>query len=1654
MRIGFLISVLLISSSLFAQDPMVAIRCSAIGYDEPVLNVFVNEQEQTWVGTSRGLYRVYDANLGEKVNLKGDQQSLLQFPDGNYDIQWSKARMEQELGGEYKISAAFYDEGSDILWIGTKEAGLFKLNTKPSLNLLENQHNGNSKLVSNEIQKILKGPAGRLWVGTPEGVLVGEGKKWKLMEKYMNIEDMAVRKGEVWVLSDGELFIVDDKDDWYTYDIDAEMTEGRIRDFTFDPNGIMWVASQVVARYDTRAETFQVFGPAEYFTSEYATQIAMAPDNKIWVGTEDKGIYLIEKESAMTVSLLVDKPISCAGNQQDAALKVRVVGGVPPYRYKWSADLQGDNPKNLSPGDYMLTVSDISGKEETTSINIPDPGFRLSITMDKAESPEGGEDASATARVEGGSPPFSFRWDNGETTAQATRLSQGEHQVTVTDGSNCEEIATITITRSLGELSLSIEQTAKIACAGNAQAALKALPAGGKPPYQYNWSNTAASGEKPSGLIAGDYALTVTDALGNTRMASLTIEQPEALIVALRVEAPASTNQADGEALASPRGGTPPYTFAWDNGETTEKAVKLAPGSHSITITDANGCTTSETIDISEDILPLSVALIPGEPIACAGEASASLTANAQGGKPPYEYNWSVQEANDEEVEKLNAGRYGLTITDAEGTTAEASIEVEEPEPIELSVQQETPAATNQANGEARVKAKGGKAPYTYVWDNGETTEKAVQLAPGQRSVTVTDANGCSATANVEVSENILPLSVSIEPTAEIKCAGEASAALKASVKGGKGPFQYAWSEADLNGEQVDKLAAGTYALTVTDAEGTTISESVEIEEPEPIELSVQQETPAATNQANGEARVKAKGGKAPYTFAWDNGETTEKAVQLAPGQRSVTVTDANGCSATANVEVSENILPLSVSIEPTAEIKCAGEASAALKASVKGGKGPFQYAWSEADLNGEQVDKLAAGTYALTVTDAEGTTISESVEIEEPEPIELSVQQETPAATNQANGEARVKAKGGKAPYTFAWDNGETTEKAVQLAPGQRSVTVTDANSCSATANVEISENILPLSVSIEPTAEIKCAGEASAALKASVKGGKGPFQYAWSEADLNGEQVNNLAAGTYALTVTDAEGTTISESVEIEEPEPIELSVQQETPAATNQANGEARVKAKGGKAPYTFAWDNGETNEKAVQLAPGQRSVTVTDANGCSATASVEISENILPLSVSIEPTAEIKCAGEASAALQATVKGGKGPFQYAWNIAEASGEKIESLSAGTYSLTVTDAEGSTAVTEAEISEPNTLSLKIRQDAPSTIYYAEGKATALVSGGTPPYQFIWDNDENTEQAIQLNPGSHSVTVTDANGCSTNSSFEITENILPLALKLDVSANILCAGDSKGAIQATVEGGKPPFSYNWVPETISGEKPNQLIAGKYALTVVDASGQEASAEIVIEEPTPLELTLDNIRPATNESTADGKATALVNGGAEPYSFQWSNNETTAEATGLPVGIHTITVTDANGCQESAQAEIKKRILPELTASQLQEGQTIRMQTLQFEADSFRVNEVSIPVINEVAQFLKDNANIVVEIGGHTNGIPEHDYCDWLSTERAKAIAEFIVQKKGIEGKRVYYQGYGKRSPIATNRTEEGRRLNQRVEVKILSVKGILDNN
>ncbi len=222
--------------------------------------------------------------------------------------------------------------------------------------------------------------------------------------------------------------------------------------------------------------------------------------------------------------------------------------------------------------------------------------------------------------------------------------------------------------------------------------------------------------------------------------------------------------------------------------------------------------------------------------------------------------------------------------------------------------------------------------------------------------------------------------------------------------------------------------------------------------------------------------------------------------------------------------------------------------------------------------------------------------------------------------------------------------------------------------------------------------------------------------------------------------------------------------------------------------------------------------------------------------------------------------------------------------------------------------------------------------------------------------------------------------------------------------------------------------------------------VTVTDLIGSTAKASISILQPAALSIEIKNKRGATTEKTKDGKATVEVKGGTPPYTFQWDNGESVAAAKELPIGMHSVTITDANGCFTNTTVEITKRILPDLTVDMLKSGSAIRMEQLQFEADSVNINEPSMPVLNELYEFLEDNPAIVVEIGGHTNNLPPDEYCDRISTERARAVANYLIAK-GINSKRLYAKGYGKRVPITTNDTPEGRRRNQRVEIKILQL-------
>lgn len=1459
-------------------------RCGGVDRSSPISNVWVDSENNKWTTNSRGVFKVQACDLASQLSLEPGEQSVYGFRGGNADVRWTTEEFQRIAKPGLTFTAAWSDAAKGQLYIGTKEEGVYIVDPKTK-KVVERLHSGNTKLKSNHITNIFQDSRGRTWIGSKEGMVAGTPGKWKGELEGYDVHRIRQNGADIYVLADGEFWVYRNGDKLEVITIDEGALDREPFDFDIDAEGMMWILSSMVSRYNLNTDEFIAFSGTEYYTSEFGICIAADQDTTIWVGTDDKGLYKIEKSSAVAVNLAVEKELSCNGPGNDAALRVKVSGGKPPYTYAWSATtMTGTNPQGVTAGQYTLTVTDATGKSKTAKVKVNDAKLTLTAEVKKSESGPGKADGAAGIKVEGGTGPYTYKWSNGETSANAEKLPEGTHSVTVNDSKGCSATASLTMGQKVVGLAVVVSETVKIKCPGE-RTGIKAAIDGGKPPFKFQWNNPAITAETAADLPAGEYSVTVTDANGTTAVAIHKVTEPSAIAVDAQVTAPASTGGSDGKATVKALGGGGSFKYAWSNGETTASAVKLPAGKHTVTITDANGCTALAAVEITENILPLGLKVIEPTPIACFGGTS-EINMVVNGGKPPYTYAWSGLSSKDAIVSSAKAGNYVVTVTDATGATITINYNLKEPTQLTAATQITAPAGIGTADGKATVTAGGGVPPYGYAWDNNEAVAAASKLSAGKHTVTVTDSKGCTATATVDITENILPLSLLLVESSTINCKG-GETNLQSTIRGGKGPFTYAWSAAGATGEQAKAIKAGTYTLTVTDVTGATITANYTLKEPEAVGATVQVTAPASTDNKDGKATVTATGGTAPYTYAWDTGETTASAAKLGPGKHIVSITDSKGCGAMATVEITENILPLSVLITENEPITCNG-GEGRLQAAISGGKQPYKINWSSGTV--ESLPKVKAGAYQITITDALGATATGNFTFKEPEALVATATVTASASTGNADGKAMVTIKGGTAPFTFAWDNKETDVAATKLAPGAHTVSVTDSKGCKTTASVEITENILPLAVKISEAEAITCNG-GQTDLASLVSGGKGPFKYAWSSGTTS-EKVSGLKAGTYQVTVTDALGTTAVGNFTVKEPAAITVSIKVTAPATTNNADGKAIVSATGGSESYAFNWDNGEYTASASKLAPGKRSVTVTDDKGCSTVATIDIGENIQPLVVKILETGTIKCAGEK----------------------------------------------------------------------------------------------------------------------------------------ISLKVDLS------------------GGKSPFTFAWNQPGLSGDAPAGIGGGTYEVTVTDASGQNKSASVVIKIPAALEVAVGKNIGATTDRSKDGRAGLKVKGGTPPYNIVWDNGEKGATADKLTAGDHTATVTDANGCSKTAMLTAGLRILPALTPGLLTSGQTIRMEQLRFDADSTNVKEESYPVLNELYDFMEENGAIVIEIGGHTNSTPSDEFCDRLSTARAKSVADYLLSK-GIDSKRVVYKGYGKRKPIASNLTAAGRAENQRVEIKILKL-------
>lgn len=985
------------------------------------------------------------------------------------------------------------------------------------------------------------------------------------------------------------------------------------------------------------------------------------------------------------------------------------------------------------------------------------------------------------------------------------------------------------------------------------------------------------------------------------------------------------------------------YQYLWSNGATTQNIANLAAGSYTVTITDFDGCTTSDSGTVVTSAPPVTNAAVSssynGTDVSCNGASDGAITASPTGGILPYTYQWSTNAGGQTTatVTGLSAGSYLLTVTDSLGCEGFDTVAVTEPTVLTASA-----SITSNFNGEAiscfgacdgvaLAAASGGTAAYTYAWGvdaANQTTATATGLCFGTHLVTITDGNGCVATDAILLTS---PVQLAATATvasdyngADVSCFGQCDGDAAAAVTGGTAAYTYLW---DTNaGSQTTALATGlcanSYSVTVTDANGCSNIDSLSVSEP--AQLAVAPAVTSSYNGAdisckdgtNGSASAAVTGGTGAYSYTWSSGGTGSMESGLSAGTYTVSVADANGCAVNDSITLTEPDSLLSSATVTSDyngnDISCFGASDGTISASVSGGTGAWSYSWSSGG-GAAMASGLPAGSYTVAVTDANGCASQSNASISSPAALALTM-----SGTNhsciQNDGTAAVAAAGGQPAYSYLWSNGNLTGTLTNLGSGTYAVTVSDANGCAmADSIVVVPATSVGGTASITSSfngSDVSCAGASDGQATATPIGGSMPFTYMWSNAAIT-QVATGLSASPYTVTITDGLGCTTTASVSLNEPAALAV-VANATQPNCGISDGTAIANPTGGTTAYTYLWSNGGTSSTITNLGTGQFTVTITDANGCTAAADTTL---LQPAAIAGTATvtstysgAQISCNGATDAVILAAGQGGSGVYSYAWSSGGNAATEM-GLAAGQYTVTITDSNGCTAVDSASVSEPTALLLSTSATQ-LTCSPTDASGAVVASGGTSGYTYLWSAGGTTFVQTGLSAGTHTVTVSDANSCSTIDSVVIAAVSL-IGVTVTVSsdyngANVSCNGTADGAVTATPTGGAGNYSYAWSTGATTAFATG-LVAGTYTVTVSDSLGCSATNSNAVTEPLPM-----NIGQVVTQPTCagnDGSILPFVSGGTPGFTFLWDDGTTDFARNGLASGTYFVTATDTNGC-------------------------------------------------------------------------------------------------------------------------------------------------
>lgn len=801
--------------------------------------------------------------------------------------------------------------------------------------------------------------------------------------------------------------------------------------------------------------------------------------------------------------------------------------------------------------------------------------------------------------VSGGNGNYTFLWNTGATTPNISNLATGVYSVTITSGTS-----SITATYTVNIATISTSPT-MVSCNGLCDGAIDLIISGNTSSFSYSWSNGLPATQDQANLCAGTYFVTITGLNGCTKIQGpIPVTQPAVLSQSGVVTNETGSNM-DGAVNITVSGGTPAYSYIWNNGATTQDISGLSQGIYSVTITDSKGCqiTASYSVGGAMDVLA------DVTDVSCAGGNDGEIHLTVAGGAAPYTYQWNPPfSGNTPDRVNLFAGTYSVTVTDGNGSMTVVSILVGSPLAITITQANVINETGNGCNGSINIEVIGGTQPFTYQWSNGAASQDISNVCKGTYSVTIVDGHGCVFISNT-FTVAPAPLAVANSNPQDVSCHGGGDGGVCITVIGGCEPYTFNVVNGGVNpiisvdgSVCFDNLEAGNYNVVIQDS-GMPINvivHAIEIQEPDSIIINIDNiinNTDPSCNNPNGAIDISVSGGTLPFSYQWSNGANVEDPTGLCHTiSQNVTVTDGNGC-----IQVLSNIslnLGLSVVVTEVNDVSCFGECDGSIDITVTGGVTPYTYSWGNQDPFG-----LCAGTYAVTVIDATGNTVeAQNITINQPSSA-LTVTENSVSNPNggQSDGSIDINVTGGWGGYTYLWSNGATSQDNAGLAAGSYTVTVTDANGCQVffTRNLLATEGLL-LELDIQGPS---CNGDSDGLIEVFVQGGSGEYTYIWSNGSTS-SGISGLAAGSYSVTVTDVNNPNLftDQDIPLADPDPLTINIIS-TPS-NGGATGSLEAQVSGGTEPYSYLWndDDAQTTAIADRLPSGEYAVRVEDANGC--------------------------------------------------------------------------------------------------------------------------------------------------------------------------------------------------------------------------------------------------------------------------------------------------------------------------------------------------------------------------------------------------------------------------------------------------------------------